>query len=131
MPPYHPIFGHWELVAGIISKVPTNVYGHVLPYQIKLKLSSLGPIFYIETWPYGLSMLVIIAPDQAYQITQAHSLPKFRTLADHMRPVTGGHDVISIEGKEWRTWRNISNPGFKIGHLMKLVPEMVKEVSIF
>ena len=131
MPPHHPVFGHLQLVAKIMSSLPADVHGHVLPHQIKLKLPDLGPVFYVDTWPFGPAMLVVTAPEQAYQITQVQSLPKFRALADYMRPVTGGNDMITLEGNEWKKWRSIFNPGFKSGHLITLLPEMVKEVSTF
>lgn len=131
MPPHHPVLGHLQLVSGIMSKLPKDVHGHVLPHQIKLKVLDLGPVFYIDTWPFGPPMLVITAPDLAYQITQAHSLPKFHTLRDYMRPMTGGNDIITMEGGEWKKWRNMFNPGFKSSHLMTLVPEMVNEISTF
>lgn len=131
MPPHHPVFGQLQLLGEVMSKLPQDVHGHVLPHQIKLKFPDLGPAFYIDTWPFGPQMLAVTAPDQAYQITQAHSLPKFHALRDYMRPMTGGNDMIAMEGKEWRTWRNVFQPGFKSGHLMKLVPEMVNEMSIF
>lgn len=131
MPPHHPIFGHLQLVGGIMSKLPKDIHGHVLPHQIRLKLPNLGPVFYIDTWPFGPPMLVVTSPDQAYQITQAHSLPKFHALRDYMRPMTGGNDLITMEGNEWKTWRNVFKPGFSGGHLMTLVPEMVDEMSVF
>ncbi|KAL2045339.1 hypothetical protein N7G274_002422 [Stereocaulon virgatum] len=131
MPPHHPIFGHLRLVGGIMTKLPKDVHGHVLPHQIRLTLPDLGPVFYIDTWPFGPPMLVIAASDQAYQITQVHSLPKFYALRDYMRPMTGGSDLITLEGEEWKRWRSIFKPGFKNSHLMALVPEMVNEISTF
>lgn len=131
MPPHHPIFGHLQLVAGIMSSLPSDIHGHVLPHQIKLRLPGLSPVFYIDTWPFGPPMLVITAPDQAHQVTQSHSLPKFHALRDYMRPMTGGNDLVTMEGRAWKTWRDTFSPGFRSGHLITLVPEMVKEVSIF
>lgn len=131
MPPHHPVLGHLQLMGGIMSKLPKDVHGHVLPHQIKLELPDLGPVFYIDPWPFGPPMLAVTAPDQAYQITQAHSLPKYHALRDYMRPVTGGNDMITMEGMEWRRWRNIFNPGFKSSHVMTLIPEMMKEISTF
>ena len=48
-----------------------------------------------------------------------------------MRPMTGGNDLVTMEGAEWRKWRNIFNPGFSNSHLMTLVPDIMKEISIF
>ena len=83
-----------------MSKLSEDVHGHVLPHQIKLKLPDLCPVFYIDTWLFGHPMLVITAPDQAYQITQAYPLPKFYALRNYMRPMTSSNDLTVMEGKE-------------------------------
>ena len=131
MPPHHPVFGHLQFVAEIMAKCPSDVHGHVLPHQIKKVLPDLGPVFYIDTWPFGPPIVAVTDPDSAFQITQLHSLPKFHTLANYMRPMTGGNDLITLEGAEWRKWRNIFNPGFSSSHLMTLVPDIMKDISIF
>ncbi|KAF7863816.1 hypothetical protein EAF04_006781 [Stromatinia cepivora] len=131
MPPHHPLFGHLKLIAGIMSQLPSDAHSHILPHQMKLLFPDLGPMFYMDTWPFGPQFLVVTAPDPAYQITQSHSLPKYYALREYLRPMTGGSDLVSMEGSQWKTWRNIFNPGFSGGHLMTLVPEMMKEISIF
>ena len=131
MPPHHPLFGHLQIVGSIMSKLPSDVHGHVLPRQIELMYPKLDPIFYVDTWPFGPPILAVASPDGAHQISQVHSLPKFHALREYMRPVTGGSDLVTMEGKEWKTWRNIFNPGFSSGHIMTLVPEMLKDISIF
>jgi sterigmatocystin biosynthesis cytochrome P450 monooxygenase len=131
MPPHHPFLGHLPLVAKIMGKLPSDIHGHVLPHRIRQECPDLSPVFYIDTWPFGPPMLVITAPDQAYQVTQSHSLPKFHALRAYMRPMTGGNDMITLEGAAWKTWRNTFNPGFRSGHLMTLIPSMLEEISIF
>ena len=39
--------------------------------------------------------------------------------------------MTTMEGKEWKTWRNIFNPGFSSGHLNTLVPEIMEDISAF
>ncbi|KAF7960657.1 hypothetical protein EAE96_000331 [Botrytis aclada] len=131
MPPHHPIFGHLKLVGEIVSRLPKDVHRHVLPHQIKLLYPNLGPLFYLDTWPFGGEILVAVGPDSAYQMTQAHPLPKFDAMKEYLKPMTGGNDLVSMEGKEWRKWRTIFNPGFAAGHLMTLVPDLMKDMSIF
>jgi cytochrome P450 len=36
-----------------------------------------------------------------------------------------------MDRQEWKYWRSIFNPGFSAGHLMALVPEIVKETIVF
>ncbi|CAG8974221.1 hypothetical protein HYALB_00007384 [Hymenoscyphus albidus] len=47
-----------------------------------------------------------------------------------MRPMTGGEDLVTMEGSEWKTWRSVFNPGFAGGYLMTLVPGMVRDVEV-
>lgn len=131
MPPHHPVFGHLLILGGITSKLPSDVHGHVLPHQIELAMSNLGPIFYIDTWPFGPPILVATSSAMASQFTQVHSLPKVANLSSYMYPMTGGNDLVSMEGNEWKKWRNTFNPGFSTGHLMTLVSEIMKDTMVF
>ncbi|MCJ1313402.1 hypothetical protein MMC25_007080 [Agyrium rufum] len=131
MPPHHPVLGHLQLMGTIMSKLPKSIHGHVLPQQIERHLPNLGPIFYLDPWPFAPPMLIVAQPDLLHQVTQSHSLPKFPGLRDYMRPMTGGNDLVSLEGVEWKRWRNVFNSGFSSGHLMTLVPDMMKDLSTF
>ncbi|KAL6717352.1 hypothetical protein ACLMJK_005267 [Lecanora helva] len=114
-----------------MSELPSDVHGHVLPRQISKRYPDLGPIFYIDTWPFGPPILAVTSAEGANQITIAHSLPKFAMLREYMKPMTGGMDLTTLEGQEWKYWRNIFNPGFSYQHLMTMVPQMIKDILIF
>lgn len=131
MPPHHPLFGHLKLVAGIMSQFPSDVHNQILPNQLRRRFPEMGTMFYLDTWPFGDQLFVVVAPDAANQFTQSHSLPKFHALAGFLHPLTGGNDLVSMEGSQWKTWRNIFNPGFKGSHLLTLIPEIMKDVSLF
>ena len=36
-----------------------------------------------------------------------------------------------MDGPEWKYWRNIFNPGFSASHLISLVPDIVRETTVF
>ncbi|MCJ1252880.1 hypothetical protein MMC24_000686 [Lignoscripta atroalba] len=36
-----------------------------------------------------------------------------------------------MDGQQWKTWRNVFNPGFSANHLMTLVPDIVRESAVF
>ena len=131
MPPYHPILGHLILSRSILSQLPSDVHQHYLPGLIKRKYPDLPPTFYLDNWPFATPMLVVTSPTGAYQACQDRSLPKFAALRSFMTPLTGGDDLVTMEGKQWQTWRTIFNPGFSASHLMTLVPGIVKDASTF
>lgn len=114
-----------------MSKLPADVHYHVLPRQIQMAFPNLGPLFYIDTWPYGPPMLVTTSPNTANQFTTVHSLPKFAAMREYMEPMTGEMDLTTLEGQAWRTWRTIFQPGFSSSHLMTKVPQMIEDVLIF
>lgn len=114
-----------------MSKLPDDAYVHYLPDQLKRAFPHLGPVFYIDSWPFVPRILVVASPTSAYQITQEHSLPKYPATRKFLRPLTGESGLITMEGQLWRTWRTIYNPGFSAAHLKTLVPDIVDETVIF
>ena len=131
MPPHHPIFGHLLVLKDVVSKNPSDMHGQLLPNQLQQAFPSLGSVFYVDTWPINAPLLVIASPDAARQITQDHSLPKFAALRGFLRPITGQSDLITMEGEQWKVWRNTFNPGFSAAHMMSLVPSILEETLVF
>ena len=114
-----------------MAKLPPDVHKHCLPAAIRREVPGLGPVFYVDGWPFGASVLVASSPSAAYQITQGHSLPKHPHLRGFLRPLTGEHDLVLMEGSLWKTWRANFNPGFSASHLMTLVPGIMTDVLVF
>lgn len=114
-----------------MSTVPLNIHTQYIPLAVRVKNLDLPPVFYLDTWPLGMQILFLSTPETCYQVTQERSLPKDEVLATFMKPLLGGNDLVTMEGNEWKTWRNIFNPGFSTGHMMTLMPNIVQEVSIF
>lgn len=131
MPPHHPIFGHILVTARILATLPKDAHGHYIADSMRRRFPDLGPIYYLDTWPFALAVLVVISPDLASQFTQERSLPKHEGMRHFLQPLTGEHDLVTMEGQMWKTWRSIFNPGFSSQHLMTLVPEMIEDVMMF
>ena len=132
MPPHHPIFGHLLVANTALSNLPRDAHAHYLPSQIRLKYPSLGPVYYLDMWPFAPPFLVATSPTVISQFTQSEShLPNHPGIRKYLYPITGGGDLASMEGEEWKRWRKIYNPGFSAGHIQTLVPTIVEEVGIF
>ncbi|MCJ1358795.1 MAG: hypothetical protein MMC33_008795 [Icmadophila ericetorum] len=129
--PWNFLTGHIAYLATIMSTVPRDIHSQLIPEAIKAKRPDLPPVFYLDSWPFGIQILVLSTPETCYQVTQEHSLPKFEFLAEFMQPLSGGNDLVSLEGHEWKRWRNIFNPGFSTNHMMTLVPSIVQETLVF
>ena len=76
-------------------------------------------------------MLIILDPVAATQITVHNSLEKHSTTKDYVYPLVGEKNLVTLEGKEWKMWRGIFNPGFASSHLMSLVGGMVLDTLRF
>ena len=131
MPPWNPILGHLYYCFKISSALPKDAHPHYLPDLIRRKSPNLGPIYYLDTWPFGPQMLVVASTHGLYQITQEHSLPKYHALKYFLNPITEGLDIVTMEGDLWKTWRGIFNPGFSASHLMSLTKSVVEETVTF
>ena len=131
MPPHHPLFGHLLVANDVMSKLPRDAQPQYLPSQARRAIPDVGPVFYLDMWPFSLPILVASSPSACYQLTQEHSQPKSDGLRKYMRPVADNQDLVSSEGHPWKQWRNVFNPGFSASHLITLVPQIAKEVLTF
>lgn len=132
MPPYHPFLGHLPLMASLVSNLPRNAHAHYLPDQIRRRYPDLGPIYYIDAWPVAEPVLITTSPDAIAQYSQPnHYLPRHPGVKRFMRPITGGLDLASMEGQDWKIWRKVFNPGFSAQHMMALVPSMLEALLEF
>ncbi len=132
MPPHHPIFGHILLTAKIIRKLPKDAHGHYIADQIRRQFPYLDSFFYLDNWPFSPPVLVVISPHAMSQFTQENvTLQKHKLMRQFLRPLTGKHDLVSMEGQLWKKWRTIFNPGFSATHLATMVPEIMKDVLVF
>ncbi|KAL8755568.1 MAG: hypothetical protein Q9184_004759 [Pyrenodesmia sp. 2 TL-2023] len=131
MPPWNPLVGHLYFCYKISSKLPTDAHPQYLPGMARRELPDLGPIFYLDTWPFGPQMLVVASTTGLHQISQEHSLPKHPGLRYFIRPIADGVDLVTMEGDLWKLWRGIFNPGFSAAYLMSLTRGIVEETEQF
>lgn len=131
MPPYNPIFGHLAFAYKLTSRLPKDAHPNYLPDMIRRELPDLGPVYYLDTWPFGPQMLIVASPSSLYQVTQEHSLPKYHAMKTFLQPITEGLDIVTMEGQAWKIWRSIFNPGFSASHLMTLTSCIVEETRKF
>ncbi|KAF3924432.1 hypothetical protein AA313_de0208016 [Arthrobotrys entomopaga] len=120
-------------MADIAQSMPLDVHPQVqLPFLFKKYDLNDSGVLYLDLWPIGTSMVVISNPDLAYQVSQAHSLPKAEEQLDPiLNPLSGPGNLVSISGPTWKFWRTVFNPGFAVQHLMTLMPGIVKDCETF
>ncbi|KAK5003056.1 hypothetical protein LTR28_010641, partial [Elasticomyces elasticus] len=126
-PPHHPILGHLPVIARLKTEYPSDIHPHTYPHLVRDKY-GLGDIYYLDFWPASPQMLIIASPELAQQVSNWN---KHQIVRDILPALTGYHNMIAMEGKEWKTWRSIFNPGFSLSSLMSLVPGIVEDSLVF
>ena len=129
MPPWNPILGHLYFCYKITSQLPKDAHPNYLPDMIRRHLPDLGPLYYLDLWPFGPQMLVVSSIQGLYQITQEHSLPKYPALKYFLYPIADGLDLVTMEGDLWKFWRGIFNPGFSAKYLTTLTSDILDETE--
>lgn len=131
MPPWNPISGHLAFCYKITSSLPKDAHPNYLPDMIRRELRDLGPVYYLDTWPFGPQMLIVASTRGLHQITQEHSLRKYPALKDFLRPIADGLDLVTMEGDLWKTWRGIFNPGFSANYIASLTEGIIEKTEEF
>ncbi|KAG9516228.1 cytochrome P450, partial [Aureobasidium melanogenum] len=58
-------------------------------------------------------------------------MPKHPVLGEALSVISGGGDMLSSDGPQWKVWRSAFNPGFSVAHLMTMMPTIVDNVATF
>lgn len=106
IPPWNPI-----------SLLDQDAHPNYLPDMTQREMSNLGPVYYLDTWPFGPQMLIVSSTRGLHQITQEHFLPKYPALKYFLRPIAESLDLVIIEGDLWKIWRGVFNPGFSANYI--------------
>ena len=131
MPPYNSLFGHLLVTYSVLSKIPSDAHPTYLPDQLRRKYPEMGPVFYVDLWPFNSPILFVESPSAAYQLLQERPVLKADPVRKFMYPLTKNNDLVTMEGKLWKDWRSVFNPAFSANHLMTLVPGLLEAVSTY
>lgn len=88
--------------------------------------------FYVDWWPLGPRWLFVADPELTSKyITTGQSLPKSNLTQGYLSRLLGQHNMVGLEGQQWKLLRSIFNPGFSASHLVTLVPYIVDSTVVF
>ena len=131
MPPYYLLLGHLPVVYSILSKLPSDAHALYLADQPARKYAEMGPVFYVDLWPFHPPILFANSSAAAYQLLQEHSLPKGDPMRKFMYLLTKNNDLVTMEGATWKEWRSAFNPVFSASHLITQVPSILEAISTY
>ena len=131
MPPHHFLWGHILAMGKANQKFPPNAGNAVAMANVRKMYPELGPVFYLDLWPVAARFLVVTDPEITKQFTQTRSLQKFPEERFMFEPLAHGNDLATVEGQEWKYWRNLMNPAFAARNARSFIPDMVDDVEVF
>lgn len=129
-PPHSYIWGHLRAVDAVIRTQPKRAAPQTYATLLK-EAYNLGDFFYVDFWPFGDPILMVLDVDVMNEFLVKQSLPKHREVDKFLQHFGGPGNLVSSEGALWRKWRSAFNPGFSANHLMSLVPVILDECEIF
>lgn len=103
-----------------------------LPAELRRNFPELGPVCYIDLWPFSsMPIMIISSPVMARQLL--HQMPvKSDYLVQYMHShITGGPELFTMEGLMWKYWRSTFAHGFSSSHIMTVIPELIEEALEF
>ena len=114
-----------------MSELPADAHIVNVLSKASEQFADSDSVYYMDMWPFSPPLMVLSSPDTALQAIQQHALRKPPSLTELFRPVTGGADLIFMNGEQWKKGRSVFNPGFNPKYLISQVPAIVEEVVTF
>jgi cytochrome P450 len=125
------LWGHLPIAGECQELFPQGIHAHNFGRYIQKKY-ELGTVFYLDWWPLGPRWLFMSDPELINQhVTTAQNLPKSCLETEYLDTFLGAHNMVSVEGQQWKNLRTMFNPGFSSAHLMTLVPYIVDSSLVF
>jgi cytochrome P450 len=130
MPPdWSWIFGHLISFGKRVASLPPDVDVLALTGSLSDELKS--DTYLLDMWP--ISVPTIFTSDLAVSndVLVKHNLPKPMLLKTGLLPISGGPDLVSMDGPQWKFWRGVFNHGFSMAATTAQIPAIVDSVEIF
>ncbi|EPE32645.1 Cytochrome P450 [Glarea lozoyensis ATCC 20868] len=122
--------GHLLTLQEYVDKLPPDANVNLAMNDLALEFAD-TEVFLMDFWPVYPALLMVYDPDTAVQISTKYNLPKTDMHLQFMKPITGGPNLVSMSGLEWKFWRTLFNPGFSSSAMMDNVPHIVNFVQVF
>jgi cytochrome P450 len=131
MPKWNWITGHLLVLQKYLDGIPPGAAVVLAVSELAREQFSDTEAFLMDFWPIYPPQLVVFGPEICNQVCNKYNLPKPAKAAKMMRPISGGPDLVTMNGNEWKYWRSMFNPGFSTGAMADNVPHIVDSVLVF
>jgi cytochrome P450 len=124
------VFGHLLVLQKYVDKLPLDA---AVTYATQALCDEFADaeLYFMDFWPVYPPLYIVFGPELAHQISNKYNMPKTANVSSFMEPITGGPNLLTMNGDEWRRWRALFNPGFSTGAMLHNVPLVVDSVLTF
>ncbi|KAL3481367.1 putative N-alkane-inducible cytochrome P450 [Aspergillus californicus] len=130
MPPWNPALGNLAAVGSLMKKVPKDAQAAMAFTKLAAE-SGLDTCFYMDTWPFGFSILLVTSHDLAIQACETHDLPKPDALIPLIVQMAGGPTIFTTNGSEQKRGRELFYYGFSMRSVFGYMPYILQEVEVY
>ncbi|KAI1172628.1 cytochrome P450 4V3 [Nemania sp. FL0916] len=132
------LWGHLPIFIDFRKEHPPDICINVLHMWLERNFHRYCPglkkppaVIYLDLWPLGPSFALVYDANAVGQFTRIKSFPKERNLLNYIKPLTSNLDLISADGDTWKLLRARFSPGFSQKTIVKQLPELMSDVSVF
>lgn len=122
--------GHLMALNKYLGRVPPDASVLLAMSEMANDFADTG-VFLTDFWPVSPPQLCLFEPDAIAQVIAKGNLPKTAMQAKHNLAITGGPNILDMNGPEWKYWRSIFNPGFSSSAMADNVDNIVDSVLVF
>ncbi|KAK8085849.1 hypothetical protein PG997_007120 [Apiospora hydei] len=125
------VTGHLLVLQKYLDRLPPNAAVTSATREMCGELFPDTEMCLIDLWPFYPPHFIVFNPEAIIQVCNKDNLPKLAFMSRLMRQVTGGPDLLSMDGEEWKHCRSLFNPGFSTGAMSNNVPHIVDSMLVF
>ncbi|KAJ5885520.1 hypothetical protein N7495_010030 [Penicillium taxi] len=132
VPTYTYAAGNLPMLPGLLAKLPKGAQQSDAFTLLSYKFPKHENCFYIDVWPFTPKpFLVITSLELAVQACQTYSLPKPASLVDYFHPLTGGPNMFTTNGHEWKCSRELFSSAFSASTIIQQTERILQEAEVY
>lgn len=131
MPPWNPILGHMLSLPPVLKKLPRDSQQLHAFGEFSKNFFGSDSLCYLDLWPFNNPLIVVCSPALSIKACQQHDLPKPHVLNTFFRPLTGGDNILTMNGIEWKRSRTLFNTDFNANYLLRQISHIVQPASVY
>ncbi|KAI1212618.1 putative cytochrome P450 [Annulohypoxylon truncatum] len=132
-----PMPKEWSWITGHLTVLQKYVNGIPPDAAVAFAMRDLcqeytdTEVFLMDFWPVYPPLFTIFGPGAISQVCNKYNLPKTKVAFRFMEPISGGPNLVTMNGEEWKYWRSLFNYGFSTGAMLNNVPHIVDSILVF